>query len=87
MLEIWPAALAPINDGFFVLLRPDRGCENLAAHDSYSDIVLFLYLRLDNEGGQRNGIFVGFYPVSTDGLKRAENFRSCLATLRRIRGL
>ncbi|MEL7557882.1 hypothetical protein [Stutzerimonas chloritidismutans] len=29
----------------------------------------------------------GFYPVSTDGLKRAENFRSCLATLRRIRGL
>jgi len=30
---------------------------------------------------------VGFYPVSTDGLKRAENFRSCLATLRRIRGL
>jgi hypothetical protein len=32
-------------------------------------------------------LFTGFYPVSTDGLKRAENFRSCLATLRRIRGL
>ncbi len=30
---------------------------------------------------------VGFYPISTDGLKRAENFRSCRATLRRIRGL
>jgi hypothetical protein len=29
----------------------------------------------------------GFYPISTDGLKRAENFRSCRATLRRIRGL
>lgn len=29
----------------------------------------------------------GFYPISTDGLKRAENFRSCLATLRRILGL
>lgn len=28
-----------------------------------------------------------FYPISTDGLKRAENFRSCRATLRRIRGL
>lgn len=30
---------------------------------------------------------IGFYPISTDGLKRAENFRSCRATLRRIRGL
>jgi hypothetical protein len=30
---------------------------------------------------------LGFYPISTDGLKRAENFRSCLATLRRILGL
>lgn len=29
----------------------------------------------------------GFYPISTDGLKRAENFKSCRATLRRIRGL
>jgi len=29
----------------------------------------------------------GFYPISTDGLIRAENFRSCRATLRRIRGL
>ncbi|MFO1694275.1 inositol monophosphatase family protein, partial [Pseudomonas aeruginosa] len=26
---------------------------------------------------------VGFYPISTDGLIRAENFRSCRATLRR----
>ena len=30
---------------------------------------------------------LGFYPISTDGLKRAENFKSCRATLRRIRGL
>ncbi len=30
---------------------------------------------------------LGFYPISTDGLIRAENFRSCRATLRRIRGL
>ena len=30
---------------------------------------------------------IGFYPISTDGLKRAENFRSYLATLRRILGL
>ncbi len=29
----------------------------------------------------------GFYPISMDSLKRAENFRSCRATLRRIRGL
>lgn len=29
----------------------------------------------------------GFYPVSTDGFKRAANFLSCLATLRRILGL
>jgi hypothetical protein len=33
------------------------------------------------------GILKGFYPISTDGLIRAENFRSCRATLRRIRGL
>ena len=26
----------------------------------------------------------GFYPVSTDGLKTAESFWSCVATLRRI---
>ena len=30
---------------------------------------------------------VGFYPEITDGCKRAENFWSCLATLRRILGL
>lgn len=29
----------------------------------------------------------GFYPISTDGLKKAENFRSWRSTLRRIRGL
>lgn len=29
----------------------------------------------------------GFYPVSTEGLEEPENFRSCLATRRRIRGL
>ncbi len=29
----------------------------------------------------------GFYPEITDGCKRAENFWSCLATLRRILGL
>jgi transposase len=29
----------------------------------------------------------GFYPVSTDGLKTPGNFRSCLATRHRIRGL
>ena len=41
----------------------------------------FLLLRevLDDTGG--------FYPVSTDGLETPENFRSCLATLRRMRGL
>lgn len=32
-------------------------------------------------------VSLGFYPISTDGLKRAENFRSYLATLRRILGL
>ena len=31
--------------------------------------------------------FLGFYPEITDGCKRAENFWSCLATLRRILGL
>src|SRR5690606_27945325 len=30
---------------------------------------------------------VGFYPEITDGCKRADSFRSCLATLRRILGL
>lgn len=30
---------------------------------------------------------MGFYPEITDGCKRAENFWSCLATLRRILGL
>lgn len=30
---------------------------------------------------------VGFYPVSTDGLIKAENSRSRRATLRRMRGL
>jgi hypothetical protein len=29
----------------------------------------------------------GFYPISTDGWVKAENFRSCRATLRRMRGL
>jgi len=29
----------------------------------------------------------GFYPETTDGCKRAENFKSCLAVLRRILGL
>lgn len=28
----------------------------------------------------------GFYPETTDGCERVENFRSCLATLRRILG-
>ena len=32
-------------------------------------------------------IRTGFYPEITDGCKRAENFWSCLATLRRILGL
>ena len=52
-----------------------------------SIMVLQLYLdsnQIDIEERIQDG---GFYPVSTDGLKRAENFRSCLATLRRIRGL
>ena len=30
---------------------------------------------------------IGFYPEITDGCKRAWNFRSCLAALRRILGL
>src|SRR5690554_4901664 len=30
---------------------------------------------------------IGFYPEITDGCKRADSFRSCLATLRRILGL
>ncbi|SDM02111.1 hypothetical protein SAMN05660875_101604 [Stutzerimonas balearica DSM 6083] len=30
---------------------------------------------------------LGFYPISTDGFEKAENFKSCRATLRRIRGL
>ena len=32
----------------------------------------------------RTGYCIGFYPVSTDGLKTAESFWSCVATLRRI---
>lgn len=39
------------------------------------------------EGSGSAVVYPGFYPISTDGLKRAENFRSCLATLRRILGL
>ena len=31
--------------------------------------------------------WLGFYPEITDGLERAENFWSCLMTLRRILGL
>ncbi len=34
-----------------------------------------------------SGLHQGFYPISTDGFKRAENFKSCRATLRCIRGL
>lgn len=30
---------------------------------------------------------VEFYPICTDGFKKAEKFGSCRATLRRIRGL
>ena len=30
---------------------------------------------------------VGFYPDTTDGCERVENFKSCLAVLRRILGL
>lgn len=30
---------------------------------------------------------MGFYPETTDGCERVENFKSCLATLRRILGL
>ena len=33
------------------------------------------------------GALGGFYPEITDGLERAENFWSCLMTLRRILGL
>ncbi len=47
---------------------------------------------LEAHYGSEQGIEIrnkvpGFYPISTDGLIRAENFRSCRATLRRIRGL
>jgi len=34
-----------------------------------------------------NSGILGCYPISTDGLKRAKNFKSCRATLRRIRGV
>ncbi|MBA0454088.1 hypothetical protein D7Y59_20660, partial [Stenotrophomonas maltophilia] len=39
-------------------------------------------------GGERDArthgrVVIGFYPEITDGCKRAENFWSCLATLRR----
>lgn len=41
-----------------------------------------------NDWGVQEGLFPqGFYPEITDGCKRAENFWSCLATLRRILGL
>lgn len=40
-----------------------------------------------NQGGFLWAPLYGFYPISTDGLKRPENFKSCRATLRRIRGL
>jgi ATP-dependent helicase HrpB len=43
--------------------------------------------RFDPVSGMTRLDTQGFYPISTDGLKRAENFRSCRATLRRIRGL
>jgi hypothetical protein len=48
----------------------------LEADDTNLDANVKRYLEL-----------VGFYPVSTDGLIKAENSRSRLATLRRMRGL
>src|SRR5690606_3669821 len=39
------------------------------------------------DDAQCNKDQAGFYPEITDGCKRAENFRSCLAILRRILGL
>ena len=45
--------------------------------DAYSGMVIT----------QRDLSPLGFYPISTDGFKRVENFRSSRATLRRIFGL
>lgn len=53
------------------------------------DLWLLEVGELANHGSSIDlpAIPLGFYPVSTDGFKRAEKFRSCLATRRRIRGL
>ncbi|MCS8100839.1 DEAD/DEAH box helicase, partial [Pseudomonas aeruginosa] len=52
---------------------------NIQQTDSLDqNIVDLMYERIDSVVTD-----LGFYPISTDGLKRAENFRSCLATLRR----
>lgn len=37
--------------------------------------------------GKERLIEAGFYPETTDGCERVENFKSCLAVLRRILGL
>jgi len=57
-------------------------------HPNYPDLADNCSSNEAQETLRRLGLELqGFYPISTDGLKRAENFRSCLATLRRILGL
>jgi hypothetical protein len=46
------------------------------------DAVALERLREDFDTSQLLRLVDGFYPISTDGLKRAENFKSCRATLR-----
>lgn len=58
----------------------------------FSEPMAVVPFRSASYGGKSRRIrgslgHLGFYPVSTDGLIKAENSRSRRATLRRIRGL
>ncbi|MCB1560514.1 MAG: integrase arm-type DNA-binding domain-containing protein, partial [Xanthomonadales bacterium] len=49
--------------------------------------LLAILKKVEGRDASSIAILIGFYPEITDGCKRASNFRSCLATLRRILGL
>ena len=68
-------------DAYFHIISRDTGFDPLIAHLKTKKIFA---CRSKDIGDMP---IVGFYPETTDGCERVENFKSCLAVLRRILGL
>ncbi len=68
---LWTSAFAGNGEEIYDQM-PDLGDQEFRMTYGYMDRV----------GGT-----LGFYPDTTDGCERVENFKSCLAVLRRILGL